>query len=128
MTSAKASELLRLDLERPGVSRVAELPRVDLEPDASYHRLKVHVRGEMILLNWELGILALDASFELRWRQDLVWNHRIVHLDDGEIWFDYFYDSEDGSERIDVEPYGFSVATGRQLFGRMPRGDASELA
>jgi hypothetical protein len=80
----------------------------------------------MILLNWELGILALDPSFELRWRQDLVWNHQIVHLDDAEIWFDYFYDS--GSQRIGVEPYGFSVASGRQLFDRRPPDGATELA
>jgi hypothetical protein len=128
LVGQEGSELLKLDLERPAVSRVAELPRVNLEPDAGYHRLKAHLRGEMILLNWELGILALDPSFELRWRQDLVWNHRIVHLDDGEIWFDYFYDSEDGSQQIGVEPYGFSVATGQQLFDRRPPDGATEPA
>ena len=128
LVGQEGSELLKLDLERPTVSRVAELPRIEGEPDAGYHRLKAHVRGEMILLNWELGILALDPSFELRWRQDLVWNHEIVHLDDGEIWFDYFYDSRDGSQRIGVEPYGFSVASGRQLFDRRPPDGATDLA
>jgi hypothetical protein len=126
LVGQEGSELLKVDLERPTVSRVAELPRIDLEPDAGYHRLKAHIRGGMILLNWELGILALDPSFELRWRQDLVWNHQIVHLDDAEIWFDYFYDS--GSQRIGVEPYGFSVASGRQLFDRRPPDGATELA
>jgi hypothetical protein len=72
------------------------------------------------LLHWELGVLALDRDLELLWRQDLRWNHEIIHLDVSEIWFDYLYDSENGLERIGVEPYGFSVLTGRQLFDRRP--------
>jgi hypothetical protein len=99
---------------------MAELPRVDLEPDAGYHLLQSSVRSGLFLLHWELDVLALDASFELRWRQDLEWNHEIIHLDDDEIWFDFFYDSLDGSQRIGVEPYGCSVVTGRHLFDRRP--------
>lgn len=113
-------ELLRLDFELSAVSRLAELPRIDLESDAGYHVLQTSVRGGLMLLHWELGVLALDGLFELRWRQDLDWNHEIIHVDDDEMWFDYFYDSADGSQRSGIEPYGFAVATGRQLFDRRP--------
>jgi hypothetical protein len=122
LVGEEGSELLRLDLDRPVVSRVAELPRVDLEPESGYHRLRLSVRGGLILLNWELGILALDPTLELCWRQDLDWNHQVVYIDDEEIWFDYFYDPEDGAQRMGVEPYGFAVATGAQLFDRKPPG------
>jgi hypothetical protein len=116
----EGSELLRLDLERPAASRMAELTRIDIEPDAGYHLLQTSERSGLILLHWELGILALDASFELRWRQDLDWNHRIVYVDDEEIWFDLFYEARDLPQRIGDEPYGFSVVTGRQLFDHRP--------
>jgi hypothetical protein len=80
------------------------------------------------LLHWELGVLGLGRSFELRWRQDLEWNHRVIHLDDNEIWFDLMYESNESSQRIGDQPWGFSTLDGRELFDRSPpapekRGD-----
>jgi hypothetical protein len=120
LVGQEGSDLFKIDLEHLAASHMAELPRIDIEPDAGYHLLQTSERSGLILLHWELGILALDTSFQIRWRQDLDWNHEIIHIDDDEIWFDYFYDSEDGSQRIGTEPYGFAVATGRQLFDRRP--------
>jgi len=112
----EGTELLRLDLgsdlERPLVTRVAEMPR-DPNDVGGMCFLTVLSPSPVTLLHWELGVLALDRDLELLWRQDLRWNHEIIHLDVSEIWFDYLYDSENGLERIGVEPYGFSVLTGR---------------
>jgi hypothetical protein len=111
------SELMWLDLDVPAASRIAELPRF---PDSGMCRLQVLSRSEVVLIHWELGVLAIDDQLELRWRQDLEWNHEITHLDDDEIWFDFMYDSANLTQRIGVEPCGFSVRTGRQLFDRTP--------
>lgn len=123
----EGTELLRLDLgtdlERPLITRIAEMPR-DLNDVGGMCFLTVLSSGPVTLIHWELGVLALDRDLELLWRQDLQWNHEVIHLDDAEIWFDFLYDSEDGLERIGVEPYGFSVVTGGQLFDRRPPDDA----
>jgi hypothetical protein len=119
----EGTELLRLDLgpdlERPLVTRVAEIPR-DPNSVGGMCFLTVLSPGPVTLIHWERGVLALDRDLELIWRQDLRWNHEIIHLDEAEIWFDYLYDSENGLERIGVEPYGFFVVTGGQLFDRRP--------
>ncbi len=47
-------------------------------------------------------------------------NHRLIHLDDEEMWIDLEYESVDIPQRIDDEPWGFSVFDGRQLFDRRP--------
>jgi hypothetical protein len=114
----EGSELLKLDLERPGWTRMAELPR--FPNDGGMRRLDVLPRTGVTLLHWELGVLALDPSLELRWRHDLEWNHRLIHLDDEEIWFDLKYEPADLPQRIGDEPWGFSVLDGRQLFDRRP--------
>ena len=112
------SELLRLDFGRPSWTLMAEVPR--FPTDGGMRRLESLPRTGMMLLHWELGVLALDLSLELRWRHDLDWNHRLIHLDDREIWFDLMYEAEEVSQKIGEEPWGFSVLEGRQLFDRRP--------
>lgn len=114
----RGSELLKLDFERPGWARVAELPR--FPDDGGMSRLEILPRTEVTLLHWELGVLALDPSLELRWRHDLEWNHQLIYLDDSEIWFDLKYEPAELPQRIGDEPWGFSVLDGRQLFDRRP--------
>jgi len=111
----EGSVLLRLDIPVP--SRIAEVPRFPNETGGMCY-ISVYPMEEVTLLHWELGILGLEGSFELLWRQDLEWNHEIVHLDDREVWFDYHYDSE--TEKVGKRPWGFSVSTGRELFDRRP--------
>jgi len=119
LVGEEGSELLKLDLERPGWTRMAELPRANNDV-GGMRRLEILPRTETTLLHWELGILALDPSLELRWRHDLEWNHEIIYLDDNEIWFDLMYESAELPQRIGDEPWGFSVLDGRQLFDRSP--------
>lgn len=83
-------------------------------------RLEVVALSALTLLHWELGILALDPSFEVRWRHDLEWNHRLIHLGDEEIWFDLMYESEDVPLRIGDQPWGYSTLTGQELLDRNP--------
>jgi hypothetical protein len=111
------SELLKLDFERPGWARLAELPR---DYDGGMRRVEILQRTEVTLLHWELGVLAVDSSLELRWRHDLEWNHQLIYLDDSEIWFDLKYDAAELPHRVGEEPWGFSVLDGRQLFDRRP--------
>jgi len=114
----QGSELLRLDFERPGWTRLAEMPR--FPTDGGMRRLEVLPRTGVMLLHWELGVLALQPSLELRWRHDLEWNHRLIHVDDKEIWFDLMYEAKELPLKIGDEPWGFSVSEGRQLFDRNP--------
>jgi hypothetical protein len=65
-------------------------------------------------------VLALEPSLELRWRHDLEWNHRLIYLDDREIWFDLMCEAEELPQTMGEEPCGFSSVDGRQLFGRSP--------
>jgi hypothetical protein len=118
LVGERGSELLKLDLKRPGWTRMAELPR--FPNDGGMCRLEILPRTGVTLLHWELGVLALDPSLELRWRHDLEWNHRLIHLDDREIWFDLKYEPDELPQRIGEEPWGFSVLDGRQLFDRRP--------
>jgi hypothetical protein len=97
---------------------MAELPR--FPDDGGMSRLEVLPRTEVTLLHWELGVLALDPSLELRWRHDLEWNHQLIYLDDSEIWFDLKYEPAEIPQKIGDEPWGFSVLDGRQLFDRTP--------
>jgi hypothetical protein len=119
LVGEEGSELLRLDLERPGWTRMEELPRANNDV-GGMRRLEIVPRTGVTLLHWELGVLALDHSLELRWRHDLEWNHRLIHLDDEEIWFDLKYEAVGIPQRIGDEPWGFSVLDGRQLFDRSP--------
>jgi hypothetical protein len=119
LVGEEGSELLRLDLERPGWTRMAELPRANNDV-GGMRRLEILPRTGVTLLHWELGVLALDHSLELRWRHDLEWNHRLIHLDDEEIWFDLKYEAVSIPQRIGDEPWGFSVLDGRHLFDRIP--------
>ena len=112
------SELLRLDFERPGWTRMAEVPR--FWTDGGMRRLEILQRTGVALLHWELGLLALEPSLELRWRHDLEWNHRLIYLDDSEIWFDLMYEADEVPQQIGDEPWGFSALDGRQLFDRRP--------
>jgi hypothetical protein len=118
LVGERGSELLKLDLERPGLTRMAELPR--FPNDGGMCRLEILPRTGVTLLHWELGVLALDPSLELRWRHDLEWNHRLIYLDDSEIWFDLKYGPAELPQKIGDEPWGFSVLDGRQLFDRRP--------
>jgi hypothetical protein len=119
LVGEEGSELLKLDLERPGWTRMAELPRANNDV-GGMRRLEILPRTGVTLLHWELGVLALDPSLELRWRHDLEWNHRLIHLDYAEIWFDLKYEAVGMPQRIGDEPWGFSVLDGRQLFDRSP--------
>ena len=114
----QGSELLRLDSERPGWTRMAEVPR--FPTDGGMRRLEILPRTGVMLLHWELGVLALEPSLELRWRRDLEWNHRLIHVDDKEIWFDLMYEAEELPQKVGDEPWGFSVSEGRHLFDRSP--------
>jgi hypothetical protein len=109
--------LLRLDIPIP--ERIAELPRASKKTGGMCF-ISILVQGEMTLLHWELGVLGLDQTLALGWRQDLEWNHRIVHLDASEIWFDLMYEAANSPQRIGDAPWGFSVRTGRQLFDQTP--------
>jgi hypothetical protein len=111
----EGSVLLRLDIPVP--TRIAEVPRFPDETGGMCY-ISVFPTGEVTLLHWELGVIVLDGTFELLWRQDLEWNHEIVHLDDREIWFDFHYDSE--TEKVGTRPWGFSMSTGHELFDRRP--------
>lgn len=113
----EGSELLRLDIPTP--SRIAEVPRAWNKVGGMCF-ISVLPGDEVTLLHWELGVLGLDDTLELRWRQDLEWNHQIVHLDEHEVWFDLMYESEDEPQRIGDQPWGLSVPTGRELFDRTP--------
>jgi len=73
-----------------------------------------------MLLHWELGVLALEPSLELRWRHDLEWNHRLIHVDDKEIWFDLMYEAEELPQKVGDEPWGFSVSRGSTLVRSKP--------
>jgi hypothetical protein len=112
----EGSELYRLDVPTPP-SRIAEVPR-DPNTFGGMCYISVLPGDELTLLHWELGVLGLDHTLRLRWRQDLQWNHEIIHIDDREVWFDYHYDSE--TERSGVKPWGLSIPTGRELFDRSP--------
>jgi len=115
----QGSELFRLNLDPPAWSRVAEMPRISNDTGGMRH-IEALPLGEMILLHWELGALALDGMLELVWRHDLDWNHRLIHTDDQELWFDMLYESRELPQRIGERPYGFSMIDGRQLFDRNP--------
>jgi len=119
LVGEEGSELLKLDLEGPGWTRMAELPRANNDV-GGMRRLEIMPRTGVTLLHWELGVLALEPSLELRWRHDLEWNHRLIHLDDEEIWFDLKYEAVGIPQKIGDEPWGFSVLDGRQLFDRRP--------
>lgn len=112
------SELLKLDFERPSWTRMAEMPR--FPTDVGMRRLEILRRTGVALLHWEFGVLALEPSLELRWRHDLEWNHRLIYLDDTEVWFDLMYEADELPQKIGEEPWGFSVLNGRQLFDRRP--------
>lgn len=118
LVGERGSELLNLDLQRPGWTRMAEVPRFQNDGGMCY--LQVLPRSAVTLLHWELGVLALDSSLQLRWRHDLEWNHSIIYLDDREIWFDLKYESDELAQKIGDEPWGFSVLDGRQLLNRRP--------
>ena len=93
----EGSELLTLDFERPSWTRMAEMPR--FPTDGGMRRLEILRRTGVALLHWEFGVLALEPSLELRWRHDLEWNHRLIYLDDTEVWFDLMYEAEDCPRR-----------------------------
>jgi hypothetical protein len=59
LVGEEGSELLRLDLERPGWTRMAELPRANNDV-GGMRRLEILPRTGVTLLHWELGALALD--------------------------------------------------------------------
>ena len=112
------SDPLSLDFERPSWTRKAEMPR--FPTDGGMRRLEILRRTGVALLHWEFGVLALEPSLELRWRHDLEWNHRLIYLDDTEVWFDLMYEAEELPQKIGEEPWGFSILNGRQLFDRPP--------
>lgn len=119
LAGQEGGELLRLEFEPPGWTRLAELPRFR-DDVGGMRNLEVLPRDGLVLLHWELGILAVDEQLDLLWRQDLDWNHRMIHLDGDEVWFDMMYESEEIPQRIGERPWGFATADGRELFDRKP--------
>jgi hypothetical protein len=107
--------LAELDFEVPAWRRVAEVPRFPNTVGGMCFLNPVS-RGAMTLVFWELGVLALDSRLDLRWRQDLEWNHRMIHLDDDQVWFDLMYESEDIPQKIGESPWGYSLSDGREIF------------
>jgi hypothetical protein len=114
--------LVKVDLERASWVLEAEVPRVeDVTGGLTY--LRPVVADELVIIFWELGVLALDAALQLRWRHDLEWNHVAIHLDEEQVWFDLMYESAEVPQRIGERPWGYALADGRELFDASPPAD-----
>ena len=119
LVGEEGAELLALDIDSARWTRVAELARFPNDVGGMRRLEALELRG-VVLLHWEVGVLCLGPSLELRWHHDLDWNHTIVSLDDSEVWFDLLYESDEVQQRIGEQPWGYSVPNGRELFDRTP--------
>lgn len=111
--------LLKLDLATPAVEHLAELPRFPNDVGGMC-RLEIMAPAGAILLLWELGIIVLDRSLNPRWRHDLDWNHRMIYLDDEQVWFDLMYEERGSPQRIGERPWGYALMDGRELLDDSP--------
>lgn len=112
-------ELLRLDFATPVAEHLAEVPRFPNDVGGMC-RLEVLASAGVVLVHWELGIIALDRSLDLCWRHDLDWNHRMVYLDDEQVWFDLMYEERDPSQPVGGRPWGYALGDGRELLDEPP--------
>ena len=115
----EGSLLFEVGLGSFAVRSVAEMPRFANDAGGMCRLEWFEVDG-LVVMTWELGVLVLDSSLRLRWRQDLEWNHCVVSVGSDEIWFDVMYESEESLQRVGEAPFGFGLSDGRELRGRRP--------
>lgn len=114
--------LVTIDYEEASWVLTAEVPRVQ-DVTGGLRYVRAVVAGELVIIFWELGVLALDADLQLRWRHDLEWNHVAIHLDEEQLWFDLMYESEEVRQTIGERPWGYALADGRELIDAGPPAD-----
>lgn len=93
--------LVKIDLDHVSWALEAEVPRVENRTGGLCY-LRPVIAGDLVIVFWELGVLALDRGLELRWRHDLEWNHEVIHLDENQVWFDLMYESDDVHGHVKV--------------------------